>query len=402
MTIVQTDTDRVDSLVDELLSDFPPSSTDATVFLGEQFDRGLAWVHFPEGSGGLELSPSLHQRITNRLIEGGAPSAAMRNIIGYGMVAPTIATHGTDEQKQRYLRPLFTGQEVWCQLFSEPGAGSDVAGLATRAERDGDEWVINGQKVWTTVAHLSSRGLLLARTNPELPKHQGITCFLIDMHGPGVDVRPLYQITGEAEFNEVFFTDAKVADSDRLGGEGEGWRVGLTTLMNERVSIGGNVSRRGLGPIDVAIRVWKERWANDTSPHALALRDRLLQLWVTSEATRLTNQRAADLRRKGTPGPEGSVGKLAFAEQNKLITALAVDLLGAEGMLHSNDYPKIRPSGVGMGGADVHKQFLRTRANSIEGGTSEVMRNILGERVLGLPGEPRADKDLPWKDVPRS
>jgi alkylation response protein AidB-like acyl-CoA dehydrogenase len=402
VTIVQSETDRVDALVDQLLADYPPADTDPVVFLGEQFDRGLAWVDFPEGDGGLELSPSLHQRITNRLIEAGAPSAAMRNVIGYGMVAPTIATHGTPEQRQRYLRPLFTGQEVWCQLFSEPGAGSDVAGLSTRAARDGDEWIVNGQKVWTTVAHLASRGLLLARTNPDLPKHQGITCFLIDMHGTGVEVRPLYQITGEAEFNEVFFTDAKVSDSDRLGGVGEGWRVALTTLMNERVSIGGSVSRRGLGPIDLAVRIWKERWADDPSPYAQALRDRLMRLWVSSEVTRLTNQRASDLRRKGTPGPEGSVGKLAFAEQNKVITELAVDLMGADGMLHTNDYPKVRPEGVGLGGADPHKQFLRTRANSIEGGTSEVMRNILGERVLGLPGEPRADKDLPWKDVPRS
>ncbi len=402
MTIVQSETDRVDAAVDELLGDHPPRDTDAAAFLGEQFDRGLAWVHFPEGEGGLGLSPALFARVTTRLTEAGAPSAAMRNVIGYGMVAPTIVVHGTEEQKKRYLRSLFTGEEVWCQLFSEPGSGSDVASLATRAVRDGDEWVVNGQKVWTTVAHLSSKGLLLARTNPDVPKHQGITCFLVDMHAPGVEVRPLHQITGEAEFNEVFFTDARIADADRLGGEGEGWRTAITTLMNERVSIGGGVSRRGTGPIDVAINVWKDRWAGDTSAHALALRDRLMQLWVASEATRLTNQRAADLRRRGTPGPEGSVGKLAFAEQNKEITAFAVDLLGAEGMLHSNDYPKIRPSGVGLGGTDVHKQFLRTRANSIEGGTSEVMRNILGERVLGLPGDVRADKDAAWKDVPRS
>ncbi|MGH9047715.1 MAG: acyl-CoA dehydrogenase family protein [Acidimicrobiales bacterium] len=400
--MVQSDTDRVDTLIDELLADHPPKDTDGTKFLGEQFDRGLAWVHFPEGEGGLGLSPALHARVTTRLMTAGAPSAAMRNVIGYGMVAPTIVTHGTEDQKQKYLRPLFTGEQVWCQLFSEPGSGSDVAGLATRAVRDGDEWVVNGQKVWTTVAHLAHRGLLLARTNADVPKHQGITCFLIDMHGEGVDVRPLHQITGEAEFNEVFFTDAKVPDSDRLGGEGEGWRTAITTLMNERVSIGGGVSRRGTGPIDVAIKVWKERWAGDTSAHALALRDRLMQLWVMSEATRLTNQRASDLRRRGTPGPEGSVGKLAFAEQNKMITEFSVDLMGSEGMLHSNDYPKIRPSGVGMGGFDVHRQFLRTRANSIEGGTSEVMRNILGERVLGLPGDVRSDKEIAWKDVPRS
>jgi len=402
VTIVQSDTDRVDSLVDQLLADHPPATTDPVIFLGEQFDRGLAWVHFPDGEGGLGLSPALHSRVTNRLIEAGAPSAAMRNVLGYGMVAPTVVTHGTEEQKDRYLRPLFTAQEIWCQLFSEPGSGSDVASLSTRAERDGDEWVLNGQKVWTTLAHLADRGLLIARTNPEVPKHQGITCFLVDMRAPGVEVRPLYQITGEAEFNEVFFTDARVADADRLGGEGEGWRVAITTLMNERVSIGGNVSRRGSGPIETAVRLYKERWGDDRSAHARALRDRLMQLWVASEATRLTNQRAADLRRIGTPGPEGSVAKLAFAEQNKLITAFAVDLMGAEGMLHSNDYPKVRPTGVGLSGTDVHKQFLRTRANSIEGGTSEVMRNILGERVLGLPGDPRTDKDAPWKDVPRS
>ncbi len=402
MTVMGTDTERVDSLVDQLLADYPPKETDPTTFLGAQFDRGLAWVHFPEGEGGLGLAPTLQTRASTRLTEAGAPSAAMRNVIGYGMVAPTIVTHGTEEQKRRYLRPLFTGEEVWCQLFSEPGSGSDVASLSTRAVRDGDEWVVNGQKVWTTVAHLAAKGLLLARTNPEVPKHQGITCFLVDMHAPGVEVRPLHQITGEAEFNEVFFSDARIPDTDRLGGEGEGWRTAITTLMNERVSIGGGVSRRGTGPIDVAIRLYKERFAGDTSPHAMALRDQLMQLWVASEASRLTNQRASDLRRKGTPGPEGSVGKLAFAEQNKQISSFSVDLLGAEGMLHSNNYPKVRPGGVGMGGPDVHKQFLRTRANSIEGGTSEVMRNILGERVLGLPGEPRADKDLAWKDVPRS
>ena len=163
VTIVETETERVDSLVDQLLADHAPGKTDVAEFLGEQFDRGLAWVHFPEGCGGLALSPSLHQRITNRLIEGGAPSAAMRNVIGYGMVAPTVVTHGTDEQRDRYLRPLFTGQEVWCQLFSEPGSGSDVASLSTRAERDGDEWVLNGQKVWTTVAHLSSCLLYTSR-----------------------------------------------------------------------------------------------------------------------------------------------------------------------------------------------------------------------------------------------
>jgi alkylation response protein AidB-like acyl-CoA dehydrogenase len=209
-------------------------------------------------------------------------------------------------------------------------------------------------------------------------------------------------MTGEAEFNEVFFTDARVPDDDRLGGEGDGWRVAVTTLMNERVAIGGGVPGRGQGPIGDALRLWRERWQGDASPHALALRDRLLSTWVRNEAARLTNLRASQTRHKGTPGPEGSVAKLAYAEENKRIYELCVDLLGADGMLYSSDYPKVRPAGVAIGTPDVHKAFLRVRANSIEGGTSEVMRNILGERVLGLPGEPRADKDAAWKDVPRS
>jgi alkylation response protein AidB-like acyl-CoA dehydrogenase len=393
---------RVDRLIDQLLADLPPKQTKPVVFLGAQFDRGLAWVHFPKGAGGLGLAPAMQQHAVRRLAAAGAPSSARRNPIGFGMVAPTVAVHGTPAQQARYLRPLFTGEEVWCQLFSEPGAGSDVAGLATRAVRDGDEWVVDGQKVWTTLAHIASFGLLLARTDPDAPKHRGITCFLVDMHAPGVEVRPLYQITGEAEFNEVFFTGTRVPDSARLGGVGEGWGVAITTLMNERVSIGGNVSRRSEGPIGDALALWRARFEGDRSPRATALRDRLMASWVRSEVGRLTNLRAAQARRAGTPGPEGSVAKLAFAEENKRIYELCVDMMGAEGMLHSSNYPRVRPSEVAMGTTDIHKAFLRARANSIEGGTSEVMRNILGERVLGLPGEPRADRDLPWKEVPHS
>src|SRR6516165_9619216 len=393
---------NVDDLVDGLLADRPPATTKAPDFLGAQFDRGLAWVHFAVGEGGLGLTPKDQQRAQARLHASGAPSAAMRNPIGYGMCAPTIATHGSLEQKQRYLRPLFTNEEIWCQLFSEPGSGSDVAGLSARAERDGEEWVLNGQKVWTTLAHISSFGLIIARTNPGVPKHQGLTACLFDMHAPGVEVRPLFQITGEAEFNEVFFTDVRMPDTVRLGGEGDGWRVAVTTLMNERVSIGGAVGRRGGGPIAEAIRIWKERWQGDTSPHALALRDRLVSSYVRMEALNMTNARAAATRRAGTPGPEGSVSKLAFAEENKRVYDLCMDLLGNDAMLFPAGYPMIRPDLVGLGSPDVHKMFLRVRANSIEGGTSEVMRNILGERVLGLPGDVRTDKELPWKDVPRS
>jgi alkylation response protein AidB-like acyl-CoA dehydrogenase len=393
---------EVDGLVDELLADLPPTTTDPVKFLGEQFDRGLAWVHFPEGCGGLGGSPADQVRAQRRLIGGGAAPAMFRNVIGYGMVAPTIVAHGTDRQRSRYLRPLFTGEEVWCQLFSEPGAGSDVAGLSMRATRDGDEWVVNGQKVWTTLAHVARFGLLIARTDPDVAKHAGLTMFLVDMHADGVDVRPLYQITGEAEFNECFFTDTRIHDEDRLGDVGDGWRVAITTLMNERVSIGGNAAPRGSGPIGEAVRLYKERFAGATDAHSAVLRDEVLQAWVRSEALRLTNQRASDARRRGTPGPEGSVAKLAFAEENQRIYELCVDLMGAEGMLHSGDYELIRPTHTAMGTPDLHKAFLRARANSIEGGTSEVMRNILGERVLGLPGDARVDKGIAWKDVPRN
>jgi alkylation response protein AidB-like acyl-CoA dehydrogenase len=306
--------------------------------------------------------------------------------------------HGTDAQKLRYLRPLFTGQEIWCQLFSEPGAGSDVAGLSTRAIRDGDEWVVNGQKVWTTLAHLSRWGMLVARTDPDQPKHKGLTYFVVDMQAPGVEVKPLRQMTGEAEFNEVYFTDVRIPDAERLGDVGEGWRVSLTTLMHERVSIGGAVIPRGVGPIAEAVTLYRQRAA--AGGEDPALRERLLQLWSRSEVLRLTNVRAGVARKRGVPGPEGSIGKVAFAELNKDIYSFCIDLLGPAGMLYG-DYTMTRPVTAGFS-ADVRKAFLRARANSIEGGTTEVMKNILGERVLGLPGDVRTDKDRPWRDVPRS
>jgi alkylation response protein AidB-like acyl-CoA dehydrogenase len=380
--------------VDRLLEAHDPASTPAREFLGAQFDAGLAWVHFPEGRGGLDLPPGNQRAVNERLRAAGAPDPYWSNPIGHGMGAPTVLAHGSDAQRERYLRPLFTGEEVWCQLFSEPGAGSDVASLSARAERDGDEWVVNGQKVWTTLAHLSRWGMLLARTDPAAVKHKGMTYFVVDMHAPGVEVRPLRQITGEAEFNEVYFTDVRIPDAERLGEVGEGWRVSMTTLMNERVAIGGAVAPRGSGPIAQALHIWEGR--RDKDPVA---RDRLTQLWIEAEVNRLTNLRAQQARRVGTPGPEGSVGKLAGAEANKRIYELCVDLLGPEGGLYST-YEMIRPEHA-MSSDSVQKAFLRARANSIEGGTSEIMRNILGERVLGLPGDVRVDKDRPWTEVPR-
>jgi alkylation response protein AidB-like acyl-CoA dehydrogenase len=393
-----TDEEIVHSRLERLLAAHDPASTPAVEFLGARFDAGLAWVSFPVGRGGLGVSPSLQGLVERELRRVGAPNEVDRNVIGYGMAAPTILEHGTDEQRARYLRPLFTCEEVWCQLFSEPGAGSDVAGLATRAIRDGDEWVVNGQKVWTTLAHTARWGLLVTRTDPDVPKHRGLTYFVVDMHAPGVEVRPLRQITGDAEFNEVFFTDVRIPDSQRLDAVGAGWRVATTTLMNERVAIGGGVPARSSGPIHEAMRIWKDK-ADKTG----AQRDRLMTLWVEAEVARLTNMRARALRRAGTPGPEGSVAKLVGAELNKRVYELCVDLLGMTGTLFPTNYEMRRPDrAIYAGGADARHTFLRSRANSIEGGTSEIMRNILGERVLGLPGDPRVDKDVAWSEVARS
>src|SRR5262245_32560807 len=357
VTAAAVDEAHVLSLCEQLLGELDPKQTDPVTFLGRQFDLGLAWVHFPEGRGGLEASPKLQKVINDTLHGAGAPVAAARNVIGYGMGAPTVLTHGSDAQRDRYLRPLFTGEEIWCQLFSEPGAGSDVASLGTRAVQDGEEWIVNGQKVWTTLAHLARWGLLVARTDPDQPKHKGMTYFVVDMEAPGVEVRPLRQITGEAEFNEVYLTDVRIPDVERLGDVGEGWRVSMTTLMNERVAIGGAVAPRGSGPIAEALRLWDAKGDKDA-----VTRDQLTQLWIEAEVNRLTNIRAQQARSVGTPGPEGSVGKLASAEANKRIYEFCLDLLGPEGTLYSS-YEMRRPDHA-MSSDSIQKSFLRVRANS--------------------------------------
>lgn len=391
---------RVEQALDALLSEHPVESTDPTELLGHQYDVGLAWVHFPEGFGGLGVRPELQRVVDDRLRDAGVKPADHVRFFGMTLAGPTVVTHGSDELRRRLLRPMFTGEDVWCQLFSEPGAGSDLAGLATRAVRDGDEWVVNGQKVWNTMAHLADRGMLVARTDPEVPKHKGLTYFALDMHSPGVEVRPLRQITGEAEFNEVYMTEVRVPDADRIGDVGEGWRVSMTTLMNERTTIGGGAVRpeRGSGAIAEAMRIWHELGRQDP-----ILRDQLTRLWIDAEVLRLTNLRAGAQRKAGNPGPEGSIGKLCFAETNMKIYELCIDLLGAHALV-DYDYDMRRSDVIGLVGppGSSRKMFLRSRANSIEGGTSEIQRNILGERVLGLPGEPRLDKELPWSEVPRS
>ncbi len=379
-----------------LLDEHDPATTEPLEFLRAQFDAGLAWVWFPEGLGGLDLPREQQTVVDTALARAGAPSnGPERNGIGLGMAAPTILSFGTEEQKQRYLRPLWTGEEIWCQLFSEPGAGSDLANVATRAVRDGDGWVVNGQKVWTSGAQNSRLAILVARTNPDVPKHGGLTYFLCDMTDPGVEIRPLRQITGEAEFNEVFLTDVRIPDSQRLGAEGEGWRVANATLNNERVSIGRSAEREA-GMVGVVSRAWRERPDRRTPE----LHDRLLRLWVEGEVFRLTGQRLQQKLAQGQPGPEGAAMKLAFARIAQQASGLELELLGEEALRYS-DWTMVRPDRVDFTGRDAGYRYLRAKGNSIEGGTSEILLNIVAERVLGLPGEHRVDKDRPWKETAR-
>ena len=390
--------DPVDAAIEELLASVPDDPREQR---GRLFDLGLAWVHHPRGRGGLDAPRARQLDVVRRVQDPGIAAATLASGGGVVLAGPTMAVHGSDELCARLLRRSFTGEDSWCQLFSEPVAGSDMAGLACRAVRDGDEWVVDGQKVWTTNAHLSNRAMLLARTDPDQPKHRGITYFALDLTSPGVDVRPLRQLTGQAEFSEVFLTGVRVPDADRVGDVGDGWRVAMTTLSNERTSIGGGgrAPERGSGAIAEALRIWRDLPAERRSP---AARDRLVRLWCEAETLRLTNRRASAAARLGSPGPEGSIAKLAFGTINQDIYELCVDLLGADA-LAGYDYELRREDHLGYVGppGSARQFFLRTRANSIEGGTTEIQRNIVGERVLGLPPEPRVDKDVAWRDVPR-
>ncbi len=393
----------VNAALDALLAEHDPTKESYHEFRGHQFDAGLAWIQFPKGHGGLEVRPRLQRQVNRRLAEAGAGTMEAGQFF-MALAAPTILAHGTEEQKSRFLRPMFTGEQRWCQLFSEPGAGSDFAGLATKAELDGDEWTVNGQKVWNTIAHIADWGMLVTRTDPQLPKHKGMTYFALDMHAEGVEVRPLRQITGEAEFNEVYMTDVRVPDANRIGQRGEGWRVSITTLMNERTVIGGSggggIPARGGGPIAELVKTWNSLPDHERTD---SRRDSLMKLWNRAEVLRLTNMRANQNAKRGQPGPEGSVAKLAGAELNKEIYSEGINLAGMASQVDF-DYTFRRPTSVVLLGEGVSLGylFLRARANSIEGGTSEILRNIMGEQMLGLPGEPRIDKGIPWSDVPKN
>lgn len=384
--------------IEEFLAAHDPATTDPQEFLRARYDAGLAWVSFPEGHGGLGLPRTWQTDVDNLFVAAGAPDNKSKvNVIGLGMAAPTILAFGTEEQKRRYLRPLWTGEEIWCQLFSEPGAGSDLANVSTRAARDGDEWTVNGQKVWTSSAHNARFAILLARTDIDASKHAGLSYFLCDMSDPGVDVRPLRQITGEAEFNEVFLTDVRIPDTARLGEVGQGWAVATATLNNERVAIGGKAAEREDGMIGVVARTWRDNRELRTPE----LHDRLLRLWVDAEVARITGVRAGQKLAQGQPGAEAAALKLSFARIAQQLSGLELELLAADGLRYESDHgwTLVRPDKVDITGRDAGFRYLRAKGNSIEGGTSEILRNILSERVLGLPSEPRADKDIPWKEL---
>jgi alkylation response protein AidB-like acyl-CoA dehydrogenase len=375
-----------------------PRAAPRAQFLADRFDAGLAAVHYPVGHGGLGLPRALQPVADEAFASEGAPVLdPRRNVIGLGMAAPTIIAYGTDAQLDRWLKPLWLAEEIWCQLFSEPGAGSDLAGLATRAVRDGDEWVVDGQKVWTSLAHEARWGLLLARTDPDVPKHAGLSYFVLDMHQQGVEVRPLRQLTGEAEFNEVFLTGARVPDVNRLGAVGEGWRVANATLMNERVSIG---SARSAPREESAIGYAAHTWRQHPELRTHDLHQRLLRLWAEAEVARLAGERLRQQLAAGTPGPEGSAAKLTYARLNQEISGFELELAGADGLGY-DDWTMRRPESGGDYARGPGFRYLRSRANSIEGGTSEILRTIIADRILGLPSEPRTDTGVPWKDLPR-
>lgn len=383
--------------IDEFLRAYDPATTDRIEFLRARFDAGLAWVQYPEGLGGRGLDAALQPAVDAEFAAAGAPdNAPHRNVIGLGMAAPTLLKYATPADQKRWLRPLWTGEEIWCQLFSEPGAGSDLATAGTKAVREGDDWVVSGQKVWTSLAHEASWALLIVRTDPDVPKHLGLSYFVCDMKSPGVDVRALRQLTGEAEFNEVFLNDVRVPDANRLGELGEGWKVTQTTLMNERVAIGAGLAPREGGPIGFLARSWRDQ----ISARSTALHERTLVLWARAEAARLTTARLRQQMAAGLPGPEGSGAKLTYAMLAQDVSNAEVDLQGHLG-LRFDDYTARRPDLDEESRRPSGYRFLRTKGNSIEGGTSEIMRNIIAERVLGLPAEPRVDVDVPWKELKR-
>ncbi|MFI9590028.1 acyl-CoA dehydrogenase family protein [Nonomuraea sp. NPDC052265] len=351
----------------------------AKEFMARLYDAGYSGITWPRQWGGQGLTQAEERAFAAEARDHTLPTYVFS--IGLGMTGPTLVDRGTDAQRERFVRPLLRGEEVWCQLFSEPGAGSDVAGLQTRAVRDGDTWVVNGQKVWTSVAHHADWGLLLARTDVEVPKHRGLTMFVVDMHHPGVTVRPLKDMSGRANFNEIFFDDVTIPDEHRIGEVDDGWSVAVTTLLHERLSISAGVGMGGQRDNPATFEALRETL--DTGDPLV--RDQLVELHIRSRALALFNQRLAQETRAGIfPGARGSAAKLLLAELTLFQADLATQLAGPESVV--GDHPLSRSISLAPGMA-------------LGGGTNEIMRNIVGDRVLGLPPEPRVDKTVPFKDL---
>ncbi len=359
----------------------------AKAWQATKFDAGWAVLTWPKEFGGQGLG-----RLENVIFnQEEAKYHVPPNIygIGHGMLGPTIMAHGTQAQKDRFVKEMARGQVVWCQLFSEPAAGSDLAGLRTSAVRDGNDWIINGQKIWSTGAHFSDWGMIVTRHDPNVPKHDGLTYFIIDMHSPGVEVRPIKQINGGSGFNEVFFTNVRVPDSQRLGGVGEGWKVSITTLMNERVSIGAG---QGAGRVKDLFRLARNvKRGGKPAIQDSAVRQKLADFFIQSKGLQYTGYRTLSaISRGATPGPEGSIGKAVGAPLSQQMASFASELQGAAGGLLDAAAPD--PSWM--------EGYLASPGIRIAGGTDEVLRNIIAERVLGLPAEWRADKGIAFRDVP--
>jgi alkylation response protein AidB-like acyl-CoA dehydrogenase len=393
----------LEKAIAKLLADRPPTRSDPVEFLRAQFDAGLAYVWFPPGYGGLGLSVDLQTVVDDRLSEAGAPpSGRVTNAIAAGQGAASILAYGREELKGRCLRPLFTGEMMGCQLYSEPGSGSDLASLATRAVRDGDEWVVDGQKVWTSGAHRADVAILLARTDPGAAKHAGLTQFVMDMRQPGVEVRPLRQMSGGCEFNEVFLSGVRIPDADRLGEVNDGWAVSQHTLVYERYNMPQGL-KRGEGSISLAVDSWQKR-GDKTSPPALAVKAELMRHWVEFEVVRLLQMRAGGLRASGTSGPEGSLGKLAVSLTGRRYAEWAPVLIGPEGMLLQEGYESYvdEPGAMRRMAASLAMLCAGSPGTSIAGGTDQIQRNIIGDRVLGLPREPSVDRGVPWNQTLRN
>jgi len=351
-------------------------------------EGGWVCLHWPREYGGRGATPV--ERVIWQQEEGIYFKLTSPFQIGEGMCGPTVMTYGSEADKRRYLPKIASGEEIWCQLFSEPAGGSDVAGLRTRAERDDDHWIINGQKIWTSGAHYSDYGILITRTDPNVPKHKGLTMFYIDMKSPGVEVKPIKQANGMREFNEVFFTDLRIPDSQRLGAVGDGWNVSLTTLMNERMSIGARLATGLPEMFDFCSNLMTD---DGLAIDDRATRSKLANWAVKASGLKYTSYRAISALSKGErPGPENSIGKLVAGTMLQDIAMYAMDLQGAGGMLTDPE--------TAEAAGQFQAMLMSSPSTRIAGGTDEILRNIIAERVLGLPGDIRVDKDVPFNKIP--